>query len=378
MDFDIYTRHSRIPTILSMLETHGGVITSWFPNYPGEHPPGLPGSFHYWPDHILYVLKVAIVSKTDNNINVTGTRHPIRVEVNGQTEQLKTNENNNPLSNSALRRTSCYSQVDLVVCHDPAQTAKQCDIQCCNNTYNYATGEVYMSRPYETLHRLSDLNPTKRNIGIHKYYIELYRNARYSTIFYYILSFIKHDTHIILSILIPYRKLPKLAVLLQLSSQFVPLEPELINMYRRITLKVSTATGGIFGYVFDGNCCLDDDDHIVTIPFLPCVRLITKERYKIYEDIMIMALRCYYIEQAQQKYLRTDDEDDTWFQDYDPLYTHLILHDLYIRRLHKYSGKARKFIFIGKLDEIYNNHHRPFVTRDLHTGVAVRISSTNL
>ena len=180
MDFDIYTRHSRIPRILTVLESYGGVITSWFPSYPGGHPPGLPGSFPYWPDHILYVLKFAIVPQTDFNIGMRGTRHPIRVDVDGQTEALRNDENENPMSNSALQYISCYSQVDLVVCHDPAQAAGQCDMQCCYNTYNYSTGALYMSRAYETLHQLSDLNNTDRNISLYNYYIELYRKARYS------------------------------------------------------------------------------------------------------------------------------------------------------------------------------------------------------
>ena len=82
--------------------------------------------------------------------------------------------------NTVLHRDITYSSVDLVVCHDPAQAARQCDMQCCNNTYTYKSGTLFMSRAYDTLHEVSDMNETDRNIRIHKYYTELYRMARYS------------------------------------------------------------------------------------------------------------------------------------------------------------------------------------------------------
>ena len=183
MDFDIYARISQIPTILSQLESYGGVITTWLPSYPGQDPPGLPETFPYWPHHILYVLKLAILRPTKYNIDLRGRRSPITFEVNGQTVSLKNDKDEDPMSNTALHRDISYTAVDLVVCDDPTQTASQCDMQCCNNLYMYKTGTLYMSRAYDTLREVSDMNETGRNISIYKYYTELYRNARYSANF---------------------------------------------------------------------------------------------------------------------------------------------------------------------------------------------------
>ena len=180
MDFDIYARISRIPTILSVLESHGGVMTTWLPSYPGGDPPGMPETFPHWPHHILYVLKLTIVTPSKYNSDMRGRRRPISFEVNGQTVSLKNDKNEDPMINTALPKETNNSSVDLVVCHDPAQAARQCDMQCCNNTYTYKSGTLFMSCAYDTLHEVSDMNETDRNIRIHKYYTELYRMARYS------------------------------------------------------------------------------------------------------------------------------------------------------------------------------------------------------
>ena len=171
--------------------------------------------------------------------------------------------------------------------------------------------------------------------------------------------------------------MPKLGILLKLSSHHVPLEPKMLAIYRNITKKVRIRAGGIFSRSFDGDYCLDDEDHIITIPFLPCVILTSEERYKTYEDIIIMTLRYHYLRQAQRKHFGINGKDDKGFQNYNPIHTHITINDICIRRLDKYSRVPRGFKFTGKLGEIYYNPHMPYVTRYLDNGVAERISSTN-
>ena len=151
----------------------------------------------------------------------------------------------------------------------------------------------------------------------------------------------KYNTHAVSSIIIPYRTVPKLSTLLKLSSHLVPLEPKMLHIYNRITTQVHSEKGGIFSRCFDGDYCLDDYSHIVTIPFLPCVILTSEKRYKTYEDIIIMTLRHHYLRQAQQKHLGVNCGDDTRFEAYNPIPTHINLHDICIRRLTKYSGGSR-------------------------------------
>ena len=148
-------------------------------------------------------------------------------------------------------------------------------------------------------------------------------------------------------------------------------------MHARITDRVRSVNGGIFGYSFDGNYCYDDDYHFITLPFLPCVQSSREERYKLYEDIMVKAIRYDYLKQAQETHLGINGVGNAWYQDYNPLQTHTTIHDIFIRRMTKYSGLIRGFSFIGRLDEVYNNPHRPFVARDLDIGVAARLSSTD-
>ena len=151
----------------------------------------------------------------------------------------------------------------------------------------------------------------------------------------------------------------------------------MLAIYRNITKKVRIRAGGIFSRSFDGDYCLDDEDHIITKPFLPCVIITSKKRYKIYEDIIIMMLRYHYLRQAQRKHFGINSNDDKGFQNYNPLHTHITINDICIRRLDKYSSAPRCFKFTGKLGEIYYNTHMPYVTRYLDNGVAERISSTN-